>query len=1332
MTENLRFPQRTVIIKKPVLYLCLALVCSFFQSIAQAPAIQWQNSYGGNLPDVASAIGKTTDGGYIVTGSTNSNNGDVSGHHGTFAGCFSSECSDYWVAKIDATGGILWSQTWGGTRIDQASYVQQTSDGGYFIAGFSTSNDGDVSGWHPGYHSDNTPTSDYWVIKLKADLTLDWKHCYGGSGDDILTSAQQSSDGGYVLAGYSNSMDGDVTGYHFNSNADIWDYWVVKLLPNGSMLWQKTLGGTWDDRAYSVKETADGGFVIAGESQSTDGDITDHHGANIGANTTVDMWVVKLNSSGSAIQWAKSLGGTDQDRANAVLQTANGDYLIAGYTRSSDGDVTGWHGTNNFYFDYWIVKLNSLGNTILWEKALGGTNDESVGAIIQTSSGDYVAAGYSKSNDADASTNYGDRDVWLAKLSDSNGALLWEKNYGGSGSDGATSIRQTTDGGYILSGWEASGDGEVTNHHAPTYFSDFWVVKLGAEPSSGDPACITWDLASSDAVTATTGNLTGQPQTISPGSSAPFMSLFGYNNGQRLWVGTSGWIAGPVDPLRYIEFNTAPLSGNDLIINSVSFNYSDFPSGTDFNIIAFEARYSTDNWTTWTSLGTGTYLGTAAQTFNATVNATVSNGSTFSVRIFPHALQNGLAGTPTFAIHTNVSICGETVPSSGSDTGSICGSKFNDLNGNSTWDDGEPGIAGWQIDLSSDNPTVPPATIFTDSDGHYCFENLAAGLYSVTEAMQDGWQQTTPSDPSFYADGVYYFYLGLSNGQAIPDINFGNMFVSTTDEACITWDLLSSPAVTATTGNLLGQPQTISAGSSAPFMSVYGYNNGQQLWVGNTGWVAGPVDPARYIEFNVSPTSGNNVNLTSLSFDFNDFQTGTDFGIIGFVIEYSTDGWTSAPTNLGGGIYSGTTVQNYALPLNAMVNDGQTFSLRIYPYAIQNGIAMTPTFATHSNVTLCGTTTPSATGSICGTKFNDLNGNGVFDLDEPGLPNWQINLTSADGGNLLATTLTGAAGDYCFENVPAGYFYVSETQQPGWEQTFPETPEHLVGLVDGGIYTDVDFGNKLVETIPEAACVINYLTENPCGGLTTGNVTNDGCTMSLGPEPLMVVSGYDAVFGQSVHVMGGWQSGILEPTRYLAFNIKPNPGYDLTVTTVSFDYRELGLTNNAISGQVDYIVGSGSNWTSSTILGDITYTNLFTPTFTATLNQLVNDGEVFILRIYLWATQSEIAQPFLPTHRNVMMCGETTASLGIETADVMTASIYPNPAAEVFYVRIPGNHYEGAVIVLYDMLGKKILEVPATGEETTLNMAMQQSGMYTVVVNTTTGIKIVKKLVLMR
>jgi len=176
-------------------------------------------------------------------------------------------------------------------------------------------------------------------------------------------------------------------------------------------------------------------------------------------------------------------------------------------------------------------------------------------------------------------------------------------------------------------------------------------------------ACINWDLMGSTAVTSTIGNVGGQPENISPGTAAPLISVYlPYSGGQRLWTGTTGWVAGPLDINRYIEFNAAPLPGNNFTVTNVSFNYGDNPLSTDFNIINFQAYYSTDNWNTSTILNSSAliYLNTTMSAFNASLNATVSSGSTFSLRIFPFAIQNGIAMTPTFAIHNHVSICGTT------------------------------------------------------------------------------------------------------------------------------------------------------------------------------------------------------------------------------------------------------------------------------------------------------------------------------------------------------------------------------------------------------------------------------------------------------------------------------------------------------------------------------------------------------------------------------------------------------------------------------------------------------------------------------------------------
>ena len=393
-----------------------------------------------------------------------------------------------------------------------------------------------------------------------------------------------------------------------------------------------------------------------------------------------------------------------------------------------------------------------------------------------------------------------------------------------------------------------------------------------ASATMAQNACVTWALTADQLATSTSGNVSAQPEIISSGSSAPLMSVYGYNAGQQLWVGNTGWIAGALDPSRYIEFNASPSAGNDLNVTSLSFDYNDLPLGTDFNIIAFQVYYSTDNWNTPNQLGvTGFYLNTVVQNFSAPLNATVNSGGTFSVRIYPYALQNGIAMTPTFATHKNVVICGNT------------------------------------------SPTMA-------------------------------------------------------------------------QNACVTWALTADQLPTSTSGYVSAQTEIISSGSNAPLMSVYGYNAGQQLWVGNTGWIAGALDPSRYIEFNASPSAGNDLNVTSLSFDYNDLPLGTDFNIIAFQVYYSTDNWNT-PNQLGvTGFYLNTVVQNFSAPLNATVNSGGTFSVRIYPYALQNGIAMTPTFATHKNVVICGNTSPTLAVEkpnleiICNIYPNPTNGLVYIDI----------------------------------------------------------------------------------------------------------------------------------------------------------------------------------------------------------------------------------------------------------------------------------------------------------------------------------------------------------------
>ncbi len=353
---------------------------------------------------------------------------------------------------------IQWQKCLGGPDGDVAYSIQQTNDGGFIVAGFTYSNDGDVLGFH-GYN-------DAWIVKLNSSGDIEWQKCLGGTDHDFAYSIQQTSDGGFIVAGLTGSNDGDVSGNHGGRDA-----WVVKLNSSGEIEWQKCLGGTNYDFAYSIQQTSDGGFIVASITGSNDGDVSGNHGGS-------DYWVVKLNSSGG-IEWQKCLGGTNSDGGifndyiYSIQQTSDGGFIMACETMSNDGDVSGNHGS----YDAWVVKLNSLGD-IEWQKCLGGTNRDIANSIQQTSDGGFIVAGSTSSNDGDVSGNHGYGDAWVVKLN-SSGDIEWQKCIGGTNYEFANSIQQTSDGGFIVAGETLSNNGDVSGNHG---YSDAWVVKLTNEP----------------------------------------------------------------------------------------------------------------------------------------------------------------------------------------------------------------------------------------------------------------------------------------------------------------------------------------------------------------------------------------------------------------------------------------------------------------------------------------------------------------------------------------------------------------------------------------------------------------------------------------------------------------------------------------------------------------------------------------------------------------------------------------------------------------------------------------------------------------------------------
>jgi hypothetical protein len=381
---------------------------------------------------------------------------------------------------------IEWQRSYGGSgfesfgTISERNTIKPTPDGGYIFTSGSNSADGDVA-------NNNNGDSDFWVAKVDGTGGITWENSYGGSSDDVSFSIALTSDGGYVLAGYSSSTDLDVTENHGSI-----DILVIKINATGEMQWQKLFGGSISETAHSIIATSDGGYIIAGDTSSIDGNITASNGGT-------DCWILKLDSNGD-LEWQKNYGGSSEDLAYEIIEDSDG-YVFIGMTDSTDGDVTGIHGT----FDYWIVKIDFVGN-LIWQKAYGGEWLDSARSIRKTNDGGYIICGETTSNDGNVSGIHGvfvpgwpyPSDGWIIKT-DANGNLQWQSAVGGEGADSINSIEKNGDG-YIAAGYSLSNDSFVVGNHGS---NDVWVIELSdngeiiwQKPLGGSE----WDHANSVAV----------------------------------------------------------------------------------------------------------------------------------------------------------------------------------------------------------------------------------------------------------------------------------------------------------------------------------------------------------------------------------------------------------------------------------------------------------------------------------------------------------------------------------------------------------------------------------------------------------------------------------------------------------------------------------------------------------------------------------------------------------------------------------------------------------------------------------------------------------------
>ncbi|MHA2295890.1 MAG: hypothetical protein ACXAEU_07185 [Candidatus Hodarchaeales archaeon] len=382
--------------------------------------------------DDAHALVQTADGGFIVAGYTSLSGIDE---------------GDSWLMKIDANGVVIWNKTYGGKGYNVATALVQTADGGFALAGYT-------------YLFDKCNS---WLVKIDANGEQFWNQTYGGTNWDEVSGLIQTLDGGFALTG-SSGLFGD-------SQEDMW---LVKTDENGNTIWVQTYRRKESNVsiASALVQTADGGYVLAGYTNSIN-------------YTNKDMWLVKTDANGNMI-WNQTYGGPDMDIACALIQTDDGDLVLAGTTASFGNSVSSSH-----WCDMWLVKTDVYGKT-LWNQTYGGIGNEQALTLVQTLDGGFALAGFTLGSfDTDGC------EMYLVKT-DANGMMIWNKTFGGERDDWVHVIIQTDDGCFTLAGGKGWQTGGIPDESIGD--GDTWLVKTDAKGvmmwnKTYDPILITNTIA---------------------------------------------------------------------------------------------------------------------------------------------------------------------------------------------------------------------------------------------------------------------------------------------------------------------------------------------------------------------------------------------------------------------------------------------------------------------------------------------------------------------------------------------------------------------------------------------------------------------------------------------------------------------------------------------------------------------------------------------------------------------------------------------------------------------------------------------------------------------
>ncbi|WP_366140197.1 hypothetical protein [uncultured Polaribacter sp.] len=335
--------------------------------------------------------------------------------------------------------------TFGGSKNDVLNTVYATKDGGYITAGYTQSNNADIT-------NKADESFNFLVLKFSSENNLEWQQNYGGSKDDSAASIIQTKDGNYVVLGSTSSSDLDVT---INNGAN--DFWLIKIDALGNLLWQKSYGFLGADTGTKVIETNSGGLLITGVLDVSASNGQGNAKTNATKHAGGDYWAIKTDAFGN-VEWSRFFGGSFTDTPLGIVETPENQYIIAGSSDSKDFNIK----NNKGAYDFWIIKISNTG-ALIWEKNFGGSEIDEARAITTTNDGNFIVVGDTRSTDKDVQNNNGAADIWVVKFA-TNGTIIWQKTLGGTNFDVARAIFKTQDNGFLIAGSSRSLDNNFTNN----------------------------------------------------------------------------------------------------------------------------------------------------------------------------------------------------------------------------------------------------------------------------------------------------------------------------------------------------------------------------------------------------------------------------------------------------------------------------------------------------------------------------------------------------------------------------------------------------------------------------------------------------------------------------------------------------------------------------------------------------------------------------------------------------------------------------------------------------------------------------------------------------